>query len=47
MSYYYLTQGEEEKATEYFDIIKDLELNPRYYSNWVKEQLRVVYSHFN
>jgi len=47
MSYYYLTQGEEEKAAEYFDIIKDLKLNPRYYSNWVKEQLRVVYGHFN
>jgi len=47
MSYYYLSQGEEEKAAEYFDIVKELELNPRHYSNWVKEQLRVVYGHFN
>jgi hypothetical protein len=46
MSYYYLSQREEEKAEKYFDIIKDLELNPRYYSTWVREQLRVVYGHF-
>jgi len=46
MSYYYLSQGEEGKAEKYFDIIKDLKLNPRYYSNWVKEQLKAVDTHF-
>jgi tetratricopeptide (TPR) repeat protein len=47
MSYYYFRQGKIEKAAEYFDIIKDLELNPRYYSNWVKEQLRAVDTYFH
>jgi len=47
MSYYYLSQGEVEKAAEYFDIVKSLELNPRNYSNWIKFQLREVYGYFN
>ena len=47
MSYYYLSQGEVEKAAEYFDIVKSLGLNPRNYSNWIKCQLREVYDYFN
>jgi|GEM_PF-1506345 tetratricopeptide (TPR) repeat protein len=47
MSYYYLSQGEVEKAAEYFDIVKSLELNHRNYSNWIKFQLREVYGYFD